>query len=51
MVSNLNIIFNGILLLIFTGAVSMFIYSSYLDNKKYTKDYTLRKLLFIKKNT
>lgn len=51
MVLTHNIIFNGILLIIFIGAVGMFLYSSYIDNKKYTKDYTLRKLLFIKKNT
>ena len=47
----INNIFNLGLLLGFIVLVTTFITTSYFDKLKYTKAYTLRKLLFIKRYT
>ena len=44
-------ILNIVLLTIFIFFFIMFTYISWDDKKKYTKNYILRKLLFIKRNT
>ena len=49
--NHVNIIFNLLLLIFFFVIAVSLLYISYKDNKKYTKNYTLRKLLFIQKNT
>ena len=46
-----SFILNFFMSVIFIAAVSIFIYISYKDKNKFTKDNTLRKLLFIKQNT
>jgi len=46
-----SFIFNFFMCVIFIAAVSIFIYISYKDKNKFTKDNTLRELLFIKQNT
>jgi len=46
-----SFILNFCMGIIFIAAVSLFIYISYKDKDKFTKDNTLRKLLFIKQNT
>ena len=46
-----SIIFNFILIVIFFIAITICIYIFRDDKKKYTKNYILGKLLFIKRNT
>ena len=46
-----SFILNSIMLIIFLSFFSVFIYISYKDTKEFNKDYTLRKLLFIRRNT
>lgn len=46
-----SIIFNIVLMGIFMFSLIIFIYIFRDDKKKYTKNYILRKLLFIKRNT
>lgn len=46
-----SIILNFILIVIFFTAIALCIYIFRDDKKKYTKNYILGKLLFIKRNT
>ena len=46
-----SIFLNIFMFLVFIWGISIFIYISYRDKIKNSKDNTLRKLLFIKRNT